>query len=216
MKKVFTSFFLLLLGVMATYATDYGLKVGGVNVTSTGYVSVGQSQGTIYWDGSTLTLTNVSFSGSTSVISYEGTTNITLKFVGINTLSTSYGNVIYCSNANLTIDGGKAVCATANLKYTGDDTWAGIYIRSGKQLTIKYMFLNVNSNKNGIIGAYEHNETLDVFTSVLHVKTNSGGQAVSRFASATFDNRDAYLTGGAVLTPVNTQCAMPVVIFCQR
>lgn len=41
MKKLFTSLILLMAGVMATYATDYGLKVAGVNVTSTGNVSAG-------------------------------------------------------------------------------------------------------------------------------------------------------------------------------
>ena len=199
MKKLFTSLFLLMLGVMTTYATDYGLKIAGVNVTSTGNVSAGQS-GNIYWDGSTLTFTNVSISSSTEVISYTGSSSITLKFVGTSTLNaTGDGNVIYCPNANMTISGGKAVCATANLNYTGSGTYAGIYIMGGKTLTIAHMYLNINGKEYGIVGSSNNTEKLEVLTSVIDVKaTNSSGRAISRFASATFDSRDAYLTGGAV------------------
>ena len=77
MKKVFTSLFLLMLGVMATYATDYGLTVAGVNVTSTGNVSAGQSSGTINWDGSTLTFTNVTISNTNSIVYFTGTSSLT-------------------------------------------------------------------------------------------------------------------------------------------
>ena len=95
MKKVFTSLFLLMLGVMATYATDYGLKVAGVSVTSTGSVSAGQSEGTINWDGSTLTFTDVTLSSSSSVVYYTGTSAITVKFIGNNTLTSTSETVFF-------------------------------------------------------------------------------------------------------------------------
>ena len=40
MKKVFTSLFLLMLGVMTTYATDYDLYVCGTRVTSSNAGSI--------------------------------------------------------------------------------------------------------------------------------------------------------------------------------
>ena len=107
--------------------------------------------------------------------------------------------MIYCPNANLTISGGKAVCATANLKYTGSGSYAGVFITGGKTLTIAHMFLNIDGKEYGLIGSSSYTESLDVYTSVINVKTtNSGGRAISRFGSASFDSRDAYLINGAV------------------
>lgn len=109
---------------MATYATDYGLKVAGVNVTSTGNVGAGQSSGTIKWDGSTLTFTNVTISSSDYVIYFDGgsssLTKLTVKFVGINRL-TSTNHFAIRSKKDLTLDGERYTCANLIVESTSSD-----------------------------------------------------------------------------------------------
>ena len=100
MKKLFTLITLLTLGVVYAQATDYGLTIGGNPITSTGDINAGQSYGTINWDGKTLTFTNVNINhkGSrNSLISYSGTEELTINFIGNNTI---YSDVTILNSAS--------------------------------------------------------------------------------------------------------------------
>jgi len=207
MKKVFTSLFLLMLGVMATYATDYGLKVAGVSVTSTGSVSAGQSEGTIYWDGSTLTFTNVSLTTSENVVNYIGMNSITLEFQGNNTVTSTGTTVLFSYHANMTIRGRLNTGDRATVKYTGSETGKlGIYVRDGKNLNIYDLYLTVSSKNSGIVAETgdSYASKLTVTTAVLDISTTTSGSAAVRgFSSASFDSSDAYLTDGRYYDTTN-------------
>ena len=207
MKKVFTSLFLLMLGVMATYATDYGLKVAGVSVTSTGSVSAGQSEGTINWDGSTLTFTNVSLSSSSSVVYYTGTSAITVRFIGINTLTSTSETVFFSYHADMTLRGRFNTGDRATIKYTGSvDGRVGVYVRDGKNLKIIDLYLTVSGRNAGLVAETgdSYASKLSVTTAVLDISTTTSGIAAVRgFSSASFDSSDAYLTDGRYYDTTN-------------
>lgn len=207
MKKVFTSLFLLMLGVMATYATDYGLKVAGVSVTSTGSVSAGQSEGTINWDGSTLTFTDVTLSSSSSVVYYTGTSAITVKFIGNNTLTSTSETVFFSYHADMTLRGRFNTGDRATIKYTGSvDGRVGVYVRDGKNLKIIDLYLTVSGRNAGLVAETgdSYASKLSVTTAVLDISTTSSGTAAVRgFSSASFDSSDAYLTDGRYYDTTN-------------
>ena len=211
MKKVFTSLFLLMLGVMATYATDYGLKVAGVSVTSTGNVSAGQSEGTINWDGSTLTFTDVTLSSSSSVVYYTGTSAITVKFIGNNTLTSTSETVFFSYHADMTLRGRFNTGDRATIKYTGSvDGRVGVYVRDGKNLKIIDLYLTVSGRNAGLVAETgdSYASKLSVTTAVLDISTTSSGTAAVRgFSSASFDSSDAYLTDGRYYDTTNKRVA---------
>ena len=207
MKKVFTSLFLLMLGVMATYATNYGLSVAGVNVTSTGSVSAGQSEGTINWDGSTLTFTDVTLSSSSSVVYYTGTSAITVKFIGNNTLTSTSETVFFSYHADMTLRGRFNTGDRATIKYTGSvDGRVGVYVRDGKNLKIIDLYLTVSGRNAGLVAETgdSYASKLSVTTAVIDISTTSSGTAAVRgFSSASFDSSDAYLTDGRYYDTTN-------------
>ena len=190
MKKLFISLILLMAGVMATYATDYGLKVAGVNVTSTGNVSAGQSSGTIKWDGSTLTFTNVTISSSDYVIYFDGgsssLTKLTVKFVGINRL-TSTNHFAIRSKKDLILDGERYTCANLIVESTSSEDGA-IYVSGSSKLTIKDLFLKAIGKKYCITGDMSSTELLIMETFLRADCGSSSKGAICDFKS--FENYD--------------------------
>ena len=197
MKKVFTSLFLLMLGVMTTYATDYGLTVAGVNVTSTGNVSAGQSSGTINWDGSTLTFTNVTISSTNRIVYFTGTsslTSLTIKFVGTNELTCTGNNFAIRSTKNLTLDGVRYTCANVLINSTYDDNGA-IYVSGSSKLLIKDLFLKAVGKQYAITGT-KSSTSFEIMESFLRADCGSGTYgAICDFKEAKFW-QDAKLVSG--------------------
>ena len=198
MKKVFTSLFLLMLGAMATYATDYGLTVAGVNVTSTGNVSAGQSSGTINWDGSTLTFTNVDISSTNSIVYFTGTSSLnklTIKFVGINSLKCTGNYFTIRSTKNLTLDGVRYTCANVLVESTTDGNGA-IYVSGSSKLFIKDLFLKAVGKKWAITGD-KSDTSFEIMESFLRADCGSGTYgAICDFKEANFW-QDARLVSGS-------------------
>ena len=198
MKKLFTSLILLMAGVMATYATDYGLKVAGLNVTSTGNVSAGQSSGTIKWDGSTLTFTNVTISSSDYVIYFDGgsssLTKLTVKFVGINRL-TSTNHFAIRSKKDLILDGERYTCANLIVESTSSEDGA-IYVSGSSKLTIKDLFLKAIGKNYCITGDKSSTELLIMETFLRADCGSSSKGAICDFKS--FENyEDSRLVSGS-------------------
>ena len=197
MKKVFTSLFLLMLGVMTTYATDYGLSVAGVNVTSTGNVNAGQSQGTINWDGSTLTFNGVTISDANSIVYFTGTSSLTtlkIKFVGINKLTCTGNYFTIRSTKNLTLDGERYICANAIIESTTDGNGA-IYVSGASKLLIKDLFLKAVGKKWAITGD-KSDTSFEIMETFLRADCGSGTYgAICDFKEAKFW-QDAKLVAG--------------------
>ena len=203
MKKVFTSLFLLMFGVMASHAT---LKVAGVVVSSTGNVNAGQSQGTINWDGSALTFTDVSLSTSDNVIFYDGTSSLYVKFVGSNVLESTAKTVLFSYHANMYLYGDLCAGASAKVVYSGSGTGnPGIYVRDGNQLTIHDLYLTVENSITSCLVAESGFDTskLSVYTAVLKLTTGASNGAIRGFASTFFDGGDAYLLNGVYYDATN-------------
>ena len=94
MKKLYSLLTVVLLaGLAAQGATNYGIKVAGVSVTSANAANVTGSNisGTVTYNNSTktLTMTNVTInltSGSDRALLNTGCSGLTVKFVGTCTL----------------------------------------------------------------------------------------------------------------------------------
>ena len=200
MKKLFTSLFLLMLGVMTVNA--WTLRVCGAIDPSAGYVNAGQSEGTIYWDGSgTLTLTDVTLSSIGYLIDYHGTNTLTVKFVGTNTLISS-GNIgIYSEQSNVIVTGVRGVCATATIKSTAGPA---IWVNGSHSLTIQDIFLTAEGY-SGCIRGTKSSSTLTIMEAVITASTSNSMGAVADFSSATFYD-DAYLTTGSWNSTVGAVC----------
>ena len=196
MKKVFTSLFLLMFGVIASHAT---LKIAGVTVSSTGNVSAGQT-GTIHYNASShlLTFTDVTISSSSSeIIYYDGTDKLSVKFKGKNTLSSSSNTVVFSYHADLVLYGEEGAGGSATIKYTGtSNSKCGVYVRDGKKLTIHNLFLTINNPGHSGLYAEDAASSLSVYTAVLDITAGSDYGAVRNFGSASFDSSDAYLING--------------------
>ena len=190
-------------GVMASHAT---LKVAGVVVSSTGNVNAGQSQGTINWDGSALTFTDVSLSTSDNVIFYDGTSSLYVKFVGSNVLESTAKTVLFSYHANMYLYGDLCAGASAKVVYSGSGTGnPGIYVRDGNQLTIHDLYLTVENSITSCLVAESGFDTskLSVYTAVLKLTTGASNGAIRGFASTFFDGGDAYLLNGVYYDATN-------------
>ena len=192
MKKVFTSLFLLMLGVMASHAA-YDLRVCGAFPTDAGYYDCGQSKGTIYWNGTNkLTLTDVELNSAGYVIDWKGESKLTVEFVGTNTLTTTGNNCIYSSSSDLRVQGVRGVCANVTLKTTvGAAIWT-----NGSNLDIWDLFLTAEGVYGCIMG--DNSKTaLTIGESVITAKTSSSSKgAIGDFKTAYFYD-DAYLESGS-------------------
>ena len=204
MKKVFTSLFLLMLGVMATYATDYDLYVCGTRVTSSNAGSIATG---VKYDASstTLTLTNCTLDGGSNyAIRNEGITNLKIKIVGSCTVKANT-DAIYLK-AVTEINGVFGICGTLNVESTSP-TGAAIWVKEGSTLRLYNLWLTATGKNYCLFG--DGNETLSLSCCVMTAKCTSStpyAGAVHGFSSASFDAGDAYLTTGAFNSSANAVC----------
>ena len=208
MKQFFTLLTLLALGVVYAQATDYGLTIGGKSITSAGDIDAGQSQGTINWDGKTLTFTNViiNYKGSNhALISYFGTEDFTVSFIGDNTIYSDVTILNSGSSKRVTIKGERNVTGslTMALNDDADPRWRVIGVDG--DLYIRFLYLTVIGKNYAITG--NDNNKFDISETVLLAKApTGGGGAVRNFASASFYAYDAYLTTGMFNTEKKAVC----------
>lgn len=128
MKKIFSLLILLTLGVVYAQATDYGLTIGGKPITSVGDINAGQSYGTINWDGTTLTFTDVAidYKGSNnSLIYYSGTKDLTISFINNNYIFSDVTILNSASSNKVTIKGQRNATGslTMALNDAADPRW---------------------------------------------------------------------------------------------
>lgn len=199
MKKLFILLTLLTLRVVYVQATDYGLKIGGKQITSTGSIDAGQTSGTISWDGSTLTFSNVNINykgNRNSLISYSGTENLTIRFMGDNTIYSDVTILNSASSSPVSMLGERNATGTLTMALNDDaedPRWDVILVKG--DLKIRFLYLTVSGKWYAICGGGSNK--IDVAETVLLAKAPSGsGGAVRDFASASFHPYDAYLTTG--------------------
>ena len=199
---------LLTLGVVYALATDYGLSIRGVSITSTGDINAGQTKGTINWDGTTLTFTNVNvtYNGSnSSFIYYSGTQDLPISFIGDNTINSNRTILKSSSSNTITIKGERNATGTLNMKLTDNAIASWNVIEVEGNLKIRFLYLNVTGKDYAISGSGSNK--FDVSETVLKVKAPSGSEgAVREFASASFYAYDAYLTTGVFNTKMKAVC----------
>lgn len=198
MKKLFTLLMLLSLGSVFAHATDYGLTIAGKAITSTGDINAGQSSGTINWDGKRLTLTDVKVNytstGSGSFIFYSGTEDLSISFIGDNTISSSRHIIRSTNSATVNIWGefNKTGKLTLSINSDAGDGYCPIWV-SG-DLRMGRFYLTVIGKDYAITGNGSNTFSLD--ETILDAKTTGNHSPISDFASATFNTNDANLTTG--------------------
>ena len=208
MKKFFTLLMLLSLGSTLAHATDYGLTIAGKAITSTGDIDAGQSKGTINWDGKRLTLTDVKVNytstGSGSFIFYSGTEDLSISFIGDNTISSSRHIIRSTSSAAISIWGERNKTGRLTLTINDDagDGFCPVWVDGN--LRIGCLYLTVRGKDYAITGNGSNTFSLD--ETVLDAKTTGSHSPNSDFASANFNYYDAYLTTGHYDTTKKDVC----------
>ena len=208
MKKFFTLLMLLSLGSTLVHATDYGLTIAGKAITSTGDIDAGQSKGSINWDGKRLTLTDVKVNytstGSSSFIFYSGTKDLSISFIGDNTISSSRHIIRSSSSAAISIWGERNKTGRLTLSINDDasDGFCPVWVDGN--LRIGCLYLTVKGKGYAFTGNGSNTFSLD--ETVLNAKTTGSRSPISDFASANFNYYDAYLTTGHYDTTKKDVC----------
>ena len=206
MKKLFTLLMLLSLGSTLVHATDYGLTIAGKEITSTGDINAGQSSGTINWDGKRLTLTDVrvNHTSLSSFIAYSGTEDLSISFIGDNSISSSRHIIRSNSSAAISIWGERNKTGRLTLSINDDagDGFCPVWVDGN--LRIGCLYLTVKGKDYAFTG--NGNNTFEIDETVLDAKTTGSRSPISDFASANFNYFDAYLTTGHYDTTKKDVC----------
>ena len=207
MKKLFTLFTFLAIGSLIAQATDYGLNVAGKAITETGDIDAGQSAGTINWNGSKLTITNLTINytaTSGSFIAYSGTKDLSISFIGDNTINSSQHIIRSTSSATINIWGEFNKTGTLRLAINdaAGDGYCPIWVNGN--LRMGRFYLTIKGKKYAITGNGSNTFSLD--ETVLDAKTTDNHSPISDFASADFNYYDAYLTTGHYDTTKKDVC----------
>lgn len=200
MKRLFTFLTLLALGCILAHAEDYGLKIVGKDITSSGNIDAGQTTGTISWNGDNneLTFTNVTANNTSgsAFVSFKGSGSITLKFIGNNTITSSQTIIRSSSSASVYIYG--ELNKTGRLTLTMNDNAGegGCPIWVSGNLQIGRLYLNATGKNYAITGGGSNSISFD--ETILDARTTMGSYgALCDFASASFNQWDAYLITGS-------------------
>ena len=189
---------LLTLGVVYAQAANYGLKIRGNDITSVGNINAGQSEGTITWDGTTLTFDNVfvNYYGTSSpFISYSGTEDLKIKFIGNNHINSRCTILRSTTNSTVGIEGELNKTGKLGMVLLDDADASYDVIKVNGNLSIKQLYLTVAGKDHAISGGGSNKISLNEL--VLNAEAPSGTEgAISNFASAFFNSYDAYLTTG--------------------
>ena len=183
MKKVFTTFLLLMAVVSTAVATDYDLYVAGTRVTSKNASKVMTG---VSYDATNKVLTLNNATISTTAENNDGIWNkgidgLTMKVIGNCSISSNNGHGM-CLLKKTTILGEDfpSLSVTGSKELTGK---CGIWMENGNTLRIQKIWLYVYGGYNGLTGTNgAPNETLELMECTVYAKlTNSSatGSAVT-------------------------------------
>ena len=205
MKKIFTSIIMLAAMLCSTtaWADDYDIWVGGTRVTDANKSDInpsGKTAGTITYNSSssTLTFTGVTMSTESNCINIQTGSDVTIKFNGTNTLTTtSNAHAIY-SSLPLTLDGRDwNNPASLTLNCTNIDEgrgFLGIWADFEGELNIWNLYLTINASGTGaIVGNSALTTELSTSCSEVRAKCGAGYAAVRRVKSWDMDDKGMLL-----------------------
>lgn len=151
------------------------------------------------WNGTRLPFTDVSVNYTNtllSFVSYSGTNDIEISFIGNNSISSSQNIIRSSSSAKVTILGERNKTKRLTLSINSDANEAFCPIWVDGDLFIRFLYLDVTGKSYAITG--NGSNAIDFGETVLNAKTTTGNNgALCDFAKATFYSRDAYLTTGS-------------------
>ena len=196
---------LAIVGVTRSMAqTSYGIKIGGVEITSVNYTNISSANGfsaiksgTVTYDPSSKTLT---LNGVT--IRTTGSTNPTLEFtnadseprnmvlVGENTLTSVDKPSLWVAR-NVTISGNGSLSTNASNE-------TGIYPLNSATLTIQGGCSIKAEGYWGLAGTREHKESLVINGACVQAKATSSDGSICDLASLTLNNCSIMEPSGAV------------------
>ena len=130
------------------------------------------------------------------MISYSGTEDLTIRFMGDNTIYSDVTILNSASSSSVSMLGERNATGTLTMALnddTPDPRWDVILVKG--DLKIRFLYLTVSGKQYAICGGGSNK--IDVAETVLLAKApQGGGGAVRDFASASFYPYDAYLTTG--------------------
>ena len=199
MKKILLAFALALLGVIAAQAENYGINVGGVEVSSSNYNNVTggdiNSGATVKYDrtNKVLTLSGLNMTrtgGSNYAVHNRSVSGLTIKFVGSNTFKTVGAGLKLMESTDIIVDG---TSSYAYFTCTGtSDNQNGMNISSGKTVNIsgtgKIQFYTSGSSscKEGVKGGGSSTK-INLKSSITMTVHSAGTYGISSLSLCSYD-----------------------------
>ncbi len=206
MKKILLAFAMALLGVIAAQASDYGINVGGVEVSTSNYNNVTgkdiNSGASVRYDPSSKTLTisglNMTRTGGGNyAIHNRSVSGLTIKFTGSNYCSTVGAGLRLMENTDIIVDGTNSY---ASFTCTGtSDNQNGVNISSGKTVNISgtgtiYFVANGDNCKEGMKGGGSSTK-VNLKSSVTVVAQSTSNYVISSMTMCSYDGSKLIVPG---------------------
>ena len=206
MKKILLAFALPLLCVLAVQASDYGINVGGVEVSTSNYNNVTgkdiNSGASVRYDPSSKTLTVSGLNmertgGGNYAIHNRSVSGLTIKFTGSNYCSTVGAGLRLMENTDIIVDGTNSY---ASFTCTGtSDNQNGVNISSGKTVNISgigtiYFVANGSNCKEGMKGGGSSTK-VNLKSSVTVVVQSTSNYAISSMTMCSYDGSKLIVPG---------------------
>ena len=200
MKRLFTLITLLaaMLSSATSWAADYQIWVGGVQVTDANMSNIspaGKTTGTIQLSGSTLMFDGVTMTSDQDCIRImqEG---ITVRFTGTNNLTTTGNQNVIFATKQFTMTSNSNDPATVNLvnSTTSSDGYCGIYANFEGDMNIWNLYLNITATHSAIVG--NMSLTTRIYTSCSEVYAKGGDDAAIRRIQSWNMSDNGILTDG--------------------
>ena len=206
MKKIILAFAMALLGVIAAQASDYGINVGGVEVSTSNYNNVTgkdiNSGASVRYDPSSKTLTisglNMTRTGGGNyAIHNRSVSGLTIKFTGSNYCSTVGAGLRLMENTDIIVDGTNSY---ASFTCTGtSDNQNGVNISSGKTVNISgtgtiYFVANGSNCKEGMKGGGSSTK-VNLKSSVTVVAQSTSNYVISSMTMCSYDGSKLIVPG---------------------
>lgn len=213
MKKLFTAILLALTSLTA-WAESYGLKIGGVLLTSDNYTNITAAggfdavkSGTVTYDPATrtLTLNNAVLESSSSCLQIPANYEYTLELAQ-GTSNTLIGNPTILANGPLTIEGGGSVSLGVT-KTSSPISFQPSATHPDYTLTIRNCTLTATGTSGGFYGAGTRGH-LVIENAEVRVTGNAKG-SIMRFGSMT-------LTNAVIDSPTKAEWNQPAHAVCMH
>ena len=206
MKRFLLLLALPLLCVLAVQASDYGINVGGVEVSTSNYNNVTgkdiNSGASVRYDPSSKTLTVSGLNmertgGGNYAIHNRSVSGLTIKFTGSNYCSTVGAGLRLMENTDIIVDGTNSY---ASFTCTGtSDNQNGVNISSGKTVNISgigtiYFVANGSNCKEGMKGGGSSTK-VNLKSSVTVVVQSTSNYAISSMTMCSYDGSKLIVPG---------------------